>query len=168
MPRQLVITVRQDADQDHRTSAAEASGSVGSEQGRLTVPPASHDPCGASVILREGDDNVRVRALESRTGESERNTQTIRVLEGREVFARGPVSAGARAAGAASHGRRARGRAGRGDDAIPRGAERLLHSAARLGRPCVAGLLSCAGRNSNFRETQRNMTARPGGGTLDC
>ena len=36
MPRQLLITVRQDADVDRSRSAAEVSGSVGGDHGRVT------------------------------------------------------------------------------------------------------------------------------------
>lgn len=86
-PRQLVITVRQDADADRSRSAIEASGSVGGEHGRVTIP-GSREPRGGSVVIREGDDRVRVQVLEGRGTESDRNTQTVRVMEGREAFVR--------------------------------------------------------------------------------
>ena len=87
MPRQLLITVRQDADVDRSRSAAEVSGSVGGDQGRVTVP-GSRDPRGGSVVLRDGDDRVRVQVLEGSGSESDRNTQAVRVMEGREAFVR--------------------------------------------------------------------------------
>lgn len=86
-PRQLVITVRQDADSDRSRSTAEVSGSVGGEQGRVTIP-GSRDPRGGNVVLRDGDDRVRVHVAEGRGVESDRNTQTVRVMEGREAFVR--------------------------------------------------------------------------------
>ncbi len=87
-PRQLMITVRQDSDTDRSRSSAEISGSVGGEHGRVTIPPGSRDPRGGSVVIREGDDRVRARVLETRSSESDRNTQTVRVMEGREALVR--------------------------------------------------------------------------------
>ena len=86
-PRQLLITVRQDADVDRSRSAAEVSGSVGGEHGRVTIP-GSRDPRGGNVVLREGDNRVRVQVIEGRSSESDRNTQSVRVMEGREAFVR--------------------------------------------------------------------------------
>jgi type II secretory pathway component GspD/PulD (secretin) len=84
-PRQLLITVRQDTDVARHRSRAEVSGSVGGEQGRVTVP-GSRDARGGNIVLREGDDRVRANVLESDTAASDRNTQSVRVLEGREAF----------------------------------------------------------------------------------
>jgi type II secretory pathway component GspD/PulD (secretin) len=86
-PRQFVITVRQDADVDRSRSAAEVSGSVGGDRGRVTVPGTS-DSRGGSVVLREGDDSVRLQVLEGSGSQSDRNTQSVRVMEGREAFVR--------------------------------------------------------------------------------
>jgi type II secretory pathway component GspD/PulD (secretin) len=86
-PRQLVITVRQEAEGSRSRSAAEASGSVGGDHGRVTVP-GSPDPRGGNVVLRNGDDTVRLRALEESGELSERGTQSVRVMEGREAFLR--------------------------------------------------------------------------------
>ena len=86
MPRQLVITVRQDADTDRSRSSAEVSGTVGGEHGRVTIPPTSRDPRGGNVVLRDGDDRVRAHVVEGRELGRERGTQTVRVLEGREAF----------------------------------------------------------------------------------
>lgn len=88
VPRQLVITVRQDADTDRSRNTAEVSGSVGGEHGRVTIPPASRDPRGGNVVLRDGDDRVRVHVAEGRDLGTDRNTQTVRVMEGREAFVR--------------------------------------------------------------------------------
>ncbi len=87
-PRQLLITVRQDADLDRQRSTAGVSGSVGGENARVTVPPASRERYGGSVVLREGDNRVRAHVLESSSAGTDRNTQTLRVLEGREAFIR--------------------------------------------------------------------------------
>ncbi len=84
-PRQLLITVRQDADIDRSRSRAEVSGSVGGEHGRVTIP-GNRDPRGGNVVIREGDDRLRVHVAEGRGVESDRNTQSVRVLEGREAF----------------------------------------------------------------------------------
>lgn len=87
-PRQLMITVRQDADIDRSRSSAAVSGSVGGEQGRITIPPSSRNARGGSVTLGEGDDRVRAQAVENRSVESDRSTQAVRVMEGREAFVR--------------------------------------------------------------------------------
>src|SRR5687768_6500009 len=84
-PRQLLITVRQDADTARSRSQAEVSGSVGGEQGRVTVP-GSRETRGGNIVLREGDDRVRANVQESESTASDRNTQTVRVLEGREAY----------------------------------------------------------------------------------
>ena len=90
-PRQLVITVRQDVDSARSRSAAEISGSVGGDHGRVTVP-GSRDTRGGNVVLREGDDHVRLQAFEGSSSQSDRGTQSVRVLEGREVFLRDAAS----------------------------------------------------------------------------
>lgn len=84
-PRQLVITVRQDADTTRHRSSAEISGSVGGEHGRVTVP-GTRDRRGGNVVLRDGDDRLRGQVIESDSVASDRNTQSVRVLEGREAF----------------------------------------------------------------------------------
>ena len=84
-PRQLLITVRQDADIDRSRANAEVSGSVGGEHARVTVP-GSNNSRGGNVVIGEGDNRVRVQAAEGRRVESDRNTQTVRVMEGREAF----------------------------------------------------------------------------------
>ncbi|MGH8662305.1 MAG: secretin N-terminal domain-containing protein [Burkholderiales bacterium] len=86
-PRQLVITVRQDADAGRSASTAEVSGSVGGEHGRVTVP-GTRDARGGNAVLREGDDSVRLHVLEGSGSRGERHTQSVRVMEGREAFLR--------------------------------------------------------------------------------
>jgi len=84
-PRQLLITVRQDTDAGRSRSAAEISGSVGGDHGRVTVP-GGRETRGGNVVLREGDDHVRLQAFEGSGSQSDRGTQSVRVLEGREAF----------------------------------------------------------------------------------
>jgi type II secretory pathway component GspD/PulD (secretin) len=84
-PRQLLITVRQDADISRQRSRAEVSGSVGGEHGRVTVP-GSGERRGGNVVLRDGDDRVRANIQESESTASDRNTQSVRVMEGREAY----------------------------------------------------------------------------------
>jgi type II secretory pathway component GspD/PulD (secretin) len=85
-PRQLLITVRQDADVERSRSQAGVSASVGGDHARVVIPPASRDRGGGNVVLREGDDQVRAHVQEGRSTESDRNTQSVRVMEGREAY----------------------------------------------------------------------------------
>jgi type II secretory pathway component GspD/PulD (secretin) len=87
-PRQLVITVRQDAEAGRSASAAEVSGSVGGDHGRVTVPGGREPRGGGSVVLRDGDDSARLNVREGSGSQVDRNTQSVRVLEGREAFVR--------------------------------------------------------------------------------
>ena len=87
MPRQLLVTVREVDDAERSRSTTEASGSVGGDHGRVTIP-GSRDPRGGSVVLRDGDDSVRLHVLEGSGSQSDRNTQSVRVVEGREAFVR--------------------------------------------------------------------------------
>jgi len=86
-PRQLVITVRQESDVARSTSNAEVSGSVGGDHGRVTIP-GSGGTRGGNVVLRDGDDQLRVNVLEGTSSETDRSEQTVRVMEGREAFVR--------------------------------------------------------------------------------
>jgi hypothetical protein len=85
-PRQLLITVRQDADGVLRRSTADVSANVGNENARVVIPPASREREGGRVVIREGDSRVRAHVLDSASTLSDRNTQTLRVSEGREAF----------------------------------------------------------------------------------
>jgi hypothetical protein len=87
-PRQLVITVRQEAEADRSGASAEVSGSVGGDHGRVTVPGGREPPRGGSVVLRDGDDSVRMQVVEGSGSQSGRDTQSLRVMEGREAFLR--------------------------------------------------------------------------------
>lgn len=87
-PRQLLITVRQDSETGRSASAAEVSGSVGGDHGRVTVPGGRDPRGGGTVVLRDGDDNVRLNVREGSGSHADRNTQSVRVMEGREAFLR--------------------------------------------------------------------------------
>lgn len=86
-PRQLLITVRQDADISSERAAAGISGSVGGENGRVTVP-GGRDSRGGNVVLRDGASRARVHIIEGRSNENSSNTQSVRVMEGREAYIR--------------------------------------------------------------------------------
>jgi hypothetical protein len=89
MPRRLIITVRQDAEVDARRRDAGVSGRVGGDQARVVVPGGS-DRRGGTVVLQDGDNRVRARVFDTRSVESDRNTQTVQVLEGNSAL----ISAG--------------------------------------------------------------------------
>lgn len=86
-PRRLLITVRQDVSGESNRREAEISGSIGNENARVTVP-GSRSREGGNVVLREGDDRLRARVVESRLSGSSAGTQSIQVLEGRSAFIR--------------------------------------------------------------------------------
>ncbi len=86
-PRRLLITVRQDADLTRDRREMEISGSIGNDRARVTVP-GSGTRSGGNVVLREGDDRLRARAIDSQRSSSDRSAQTIQVLEGYSAFIR--------------------------------------------------------------------------------
>lgn len=88
LPRQLVITVRQDADGETARRAAEVSGSVRIDDNvRITVPGTIDS---RSPHIGSGPDGsgVRARIIDTRRSESDRNLQTVQVLEGNTAFIR--------------------------------------------------------------------------------
>ena len=86
-PKRLLITVRQDADLSGARREAELSGSIGNDQARVTVP-GSPSREGGNVVLRDGDDRLRARVVDSSQTGSERIGQTVQVLEGYTAFIR--------------------------------------------------------------------------------
>lgn len=86
-PRRLLITVRQDAELDRQRREAEISGSIGNDNARVTIP-GSGARGGGNVVLREGDDRLRARIIDSRQVSSDSSTQTLQVLEGSSAFIR--------------------------------------------------------------------------------
>jgi type II secretory pathway component GspD/PulD (secretin) len=92
-PRQLLITVREDSALERSRSEADISANVGNDNTRVVIPPAGRDPRGGSVVVGEGDDQVRLHALEGRSVQGETGIQTVRAMEGREAFVRSGQSA---------------------------------------------------------------------------
>ncbi|MGE0559664.1 MAG: secretin N-terminal domain-containing protein [Burkholderiales bacterium] len=86
-PRRLLITVRQDADVERNRREAELSGSIGNDNARVTIPGSS-SRAGGNVVLREGDDRLRARIIDTQQISRDRSTQTIQVLEGNSAFIR--------------------------------------------------------------------------------
>lgn len=86
-PKRLLITVRQDADQDRDRREAELSGSIGNNNARITVP-GSGAQGGGNVVLRDGDDRLRGRIVDSQRSSSSSTQQSIQVLEGYSAFIR--------------------------------------------------------------------------------
>lgn len=90
MPRRLMITVRQDAMLDRDRTAAGISGRVSSGNAAVTVPgsTAGRGASGGTLEVQRGDDAVRGRIDNTRSLESDRNVQTLQVLEGNSAFIR--------------------------------------------------------------------------------
>ncbi|MBI4189961.1 MAG: hypothetical protein HY525_05420 [Betaproteobacteria bacterium] len=86
MPRRLMITVRQDADLSRDQATAEVSGRVSSGSATVIIPGSGTS--GGVVGARRGDDVIRGRIEDTRTRDSDRNTQTLQVLEGNSAFIR--------------------------------------------------------------------------------
>lgn len=86
-PRRLLITVRQDADLERDRRETELSGSIGGDHARVTIP-GSGSRDGGTVVLRDGDDRLRARIIDSQQISRDRTAQTIQVLEGSSAFIR--------------------------------------------------------------------------------
>lgn len=86
-PRRLLITVRQNADLERERREAEVSGSIGNDDARVTIP-GSGSRSGGNVVLRDGDDRLGARIIDSRRASSDSSTQTLQVLEGSSAFIR--------------------------------------------------------------------------------
>lgn len=86
-PKRLLITVRQDADMDRDRREAELSGSIGNSNARIIVP-GSGSQGGGNVVLRDGDDRLRGRVVDSQRSSSSSTQQSIQVLEGYSAFIR--------------------------------------------------------------------------------
>lgn len=67
-PRQLLVTVRQDADMSNERSAVGVSGGIGRDA--------------------RTDNRARLHIIEGRSNENSSNTQSLRVMEGREAYVR--------------------------------------------------------------------------------
>ena len=86
-PKRLLITVRQDADLDRDRREVEVSGSIGNDNARITIP-GSGSRSGGNVVLRDGDDRLRARVIDSQQIARDRTAQTIQVLEGHSAYIR--------------------------------------------------------------------------------
>lgn len=87
VPRRLSITVRQDAALDRDRIRAEISGSASAGETTVEIPDRRQQS-GAVVQAGKGDDFVRGRIDSTRSLDSDRNTQTLQVLEGNSAFIR--------------------------------------------------------------------------------
>lgn len=92
-PRQLLITVRDDASVERSRSQADIAVNAGNDHARVVIPPGSRDPRGGSVTVGGDDDRIRVQAAEGRSVSGDSGTQSVRVMEGREAFIRSGQSA---------------------------------------------------------------------------
>ena len=63
------------------------SGSIGNNNARITVP-GSGAQGGGNVVLRDGDDRLRGRIVDSQRSSSSSTQQSIQVLEGYSAFIR--------------------------------------------------------------------------------
>lgn len=84
-PRTLLISVRQDVAAAYSERGGEISGRVGNDNARVVVP-GSGDTRGGRVVIRQGDNRISGRVFDSATAQSERGTQAVQVLEGREAY----------------------------------------------------------------------------------
>ena len=90
-PRQLVITVRQDATLERERLQGDISGRVSGNNAALAVP-GSTNASGGTVTVQRGNDIVRGRIDSTRSLDSDRNSHSVRVLEGNSAFIRTGVS----------------------------------------------------------------------------
>ena len=90
-PRQLMITVRQDALLDRERTQADIGGRISTGTVSAGVS-GSGNTGGGTVTVQRGNDIVRGRIDSTRALDSDRNTQTVRVLEGSSAFIRTGVS----------------------------------------------------------------------------
>jgi len=84
MPRQLVVSVRQDSDLDRSRSGAQVSGQVGVGDHASVSVPGRPTPPGATVSV----DGVNAKVYSGDARQAERVAQQVRVLEGSRAFIR--------------------------------------------------------------------------------
>ena len=85
-PRQLMITVKQDALRDRDKRELEVSGSAVEEDKAWAIKPGSGKDRGLTAGTGHGDDSLRTRALDVRSPEKESNIQQLQVLEGNKAI----------------------------------------------------------------------------------
>ena len=84
MPRQLVVSVRQDSELDRSRSGAQVSGQVGVGDHASVSVPGRPTPPGATVSV----DGVNAKVYSGDARQAERVAQQVRVLEGSRAFIR--------------------------------------------------------------------------------
>ena len=84
MPRQLVLSVRQDSELDRSRSGAQVSGQVGVGDHASVSVPGRPTPPGATVSV----DGVNAKVYSGDARQAERVAQQVRVLEGNRAFIR--------------------------------------------------------------------------------
>jgi len=84
MPRQLVVSVRQDSELDRSRSGAQVSGQVGVGDHASVSVPGRPTPSGATVSV----DGVNAKVYSGDARQAERVAQQVRVLEGNRAFIR--------------------------------------------------------------------------------
>jgi hypothetical protein len=86
VPKRLLVTVRQEDSALRDSRDFEASGSIGTDRARVTVPGTPGG--GATVQGARGDDRARARVQGTQSAGSGRSLQTVQVLEGNAAFIR--------------------------------------------------------------------------------
>jgi len=79
--RQLLITVRQEGEEEAENRGASVSGRIGTDKAKVILPPTSSGP-GVSVQAESGDSVLRGRVWSTREVRDDRTSQQVRVLEG--------------------------------------------------------------------------------------
>jgi type II secretory pathway component GspD/PulD (secretin) len=84
--RQLVIRVTQNRDAAMNRSGAEAFGSVGNDNVRITQHPTGVASGGGTVVIRRGDSVVGGQVVETRSTRTASAAQSVQVVEGGRAF----------------------------------------------------------------------------------
>jgi len=84
--RQLVIRVTQNRDAVMNRSGAEAFGSVGNDNVRITQHPTGAGAGGSTVVIRRGDSVVGGQVVETRSTRTASAAQSVQVMEGGRAF----------------------------------------------------------------------------------
>lgn len=85
-PRSLVIRVTQNRDVAASRSGAEAFGSVGNDNVRITQPPTGAAAGGGTVVVRRGGSLVGGQVVETTSTRSASAAQSVQVVEGGRAF----------------------------------------------------------------------------------
>ena len=85
-PRQLIITVKQNAQRETQADESELSGNVGLGDNARVIVPGSGRVSGGVVEIGQGNDVLRGRVVSRKTVGSDSGTQQLRVIEGGQAF----------------------------------------------------------------------------------